>query len=64
MGPELQQGLQIVVVGIGGVFAILLLLMGVVVVLGKAFGKKPVAGKARSPQSKSKTKAGPERAEK
>jgi len=41
MGPELQQGLQIVIVGIGGVFGILLVLMGVVVVLGKAFGKKP-----------------------
>ncbi|MBW1879447.1 MAG: OadG family protein [Deltaproteobacteria bacterium] len=41
MGPEFQQGLQIVLVGIGGVFAILLVLMGVVVVLGKAFGKKP-----------------------
>ncbi len=40
MSPELYQGLIIVVVGISGVFAVLLSLMGVVWVLGRIFGKK------------------------
>ena len=37
---ELSQGLQIVAVGIGGVFANLFVLMLVLVGIGRIFGKK------------------------
>ncbi len=47
MGPELQQALLIVVVGIGGVFVNLLALMAAITALGKVYGKKKPAAKAR-----------------
>jgi sodium pump decarboxylase gamma subunit len=39
--PHLQQGLVIAVTGIGGVFAVLLVLMLLVTGIGKIFGKRP-----------------------
>jgi Na+-transporting methylmalonyl-CoA/oxaloacetate decarboxylase gamma subunit len=39
--PNLDQALVIVVVGITGVFVNLLVLMLVVMVIGRIFGKKP-----------------------
>lgn len=41
MTPELSRGLVIVAVGMGGVFANLLLLMFAVTLIGKFFGHKP-----------------------
>lgn len=41
---ELEQGLTIVVVGIGGVFFNLLVLMLVITGIGKVFGKKKKKG--------------------
>ncbi len=40
MSPQIAEGLRIMGVGIGGVFANLLILMAVVSVLGAVFGKK------------------------
>jgi len=59
MGPEFQEGLHIVVVGIGGVFGILLVVMGVVVLLGRVFGKKPAPKKAVTTR-KSRKESGPD----
>jgi Na+-transporting methylmalonyl-CoA/oxaloacetate decarboxylase gamma subunit len=39
--PDLSEGLVIVAAGIGGVFANLLVLMVVVMLIGRFFGKKP-----------------------
>jgi sodium pump decarboxylase gamma subunit len=43
--PHLEQGLVISVTGIGGVFAVLLMLMLMVMAIGAVFGKKPAPKK-------------------
>jgi Na+-transporting methylmalonyl-CoA/oxaloacetate decarboxylase gamma subunit len=57
MEETLQQSLRIVAVGIVGVFANLLLLMAVVTLLGKLFGKKPTK-KAAPPAGGALTQSG------
>ena len=37
---DLSQGLKLIAVGIGGVFTNLLILMLVIIIIGKLFGKK------------------------
>ena len=46
MMEELKEGLEIVGVGIGGVFLNLFLLMLAIRLIGKVFGKKKPAAKA------------------
>ena len=47
---ELEQGLTIVVVGIGGVFFNLLVLMLVIMGIGKVFGNKKKKQKKQEPE--------------
>ena len=49
---ELEQGLRIVVAGIGGVFVNLLVLMFVLVLIGKIFGKKKKKKTQTQPKKK------------
>ena len=53
MTDTLREGLEIVVVGIGGVFVNLLILMVAIQLVGKIFGKKkPAATAAAKPAVK------------
>lgn len=55
---DLEQGLRIVVAGIGGVFFNLLVLMVVLVVIGKVFGKKKKKKQPKTqPEKKTETGA-------
>ena len=47
---ELEQGLKIVAVGIGGVFANLIVLMFVVMGIGLVFGKKKKKKESKTPK--------------
>jgi len=54
---NLSQGLQIVGVGVGGVFVNLLVLMCALYLVGMIFGKKPPAKGAKRPAAKKKQPA-------
>ncbi|MFO8071416.1 MAG: OadG family transporter subunit [Polyangia bacterium] len=55
MSPQIAEGLRIMGVGIGGVFANLLVLMAVVSILGAVFGNKK---KSKKKKKESKTSGG------